>query len=247
MKILAIDTATQLCGVAVLDTVTGRSACRRQAVTTHSEMLLSLVSCCLDELQLVPGDLGAVALGAGPGSFTGLRIGCATAKGLCYALSIPLVMVSSLRALAESFVDRGSVLVALDAFRGQVYAQLVPSSVMSPRLKTLLENQPELLVDAAWNPDELARLLVPVASELWLCGGGISRYPQLGFLPQPMTDADQAPDPLVIAQLGLERLASGQVAHLASALPTYVTVSAAEASSPVLVQPCGPETVTWTR
>jgi tRNA A37 threonylcarbamoyladenosine modification protein TsaB len=127
-------------------------------------------------------------------------------------------MVSSLRALAESFVDRGSVLVALDAFRGQVYAQLVPSSVMSPRLKTLLENQPELLVDAAWNPDELARLLVPVASELWLCGGGISRYPQLGL-----------------------------VAHLASALPTYVTVSAAEASSPVLVQPCGPETVTWTR
>jgi len=210
-------------------------------------MLLSLVSFCLDELQLVPGDLGAVALGAGPGSFTGLRIGCATAKGLCYALSIPLVMVSSLRALAESFVARGSVLAALDAFRGQVYAQLVPSSVMSPRLKMLLEKQPELLVDAAWNPDELATLLGPVAGELWLCGGGISRYPQLGLVPQSLTDADHAPDPLVIARLGLEKLASGQVAHLASALPTYVTVSAAEAISPPLAEVRAQEIVTWTR
>jgi len=210
-------------------------------------MLLSLVSFCLDELQLVPGDLGAVALGAGPGSFTGLRIGCATAKGLCYALSIPLVMVSSLRALAESFVARGSVLAALDAFRGQVYAQLVPSSVVSPRLKMLLEKQPALLVDAAWNPDELATLLEPVASELWLCGGGISRYPQLGFVPQSLTDADHAPDPLVIARLGLEKLASGQVAHLASALPTYVTVSAAEAISPPLAEVRAQEIVTWTR
>ena len=79
-----------------------------------------------------------MALGAGPGSFTGLRIGCATAKGFCYALSIPLVMVSSLRALAEPYRGRGSVLAALDAFRGQVYAQLVPISLASPRLLALL-------------------------------------------------------------------------------------------------------------
>jgi len=111
----------------------------------------------------------------------------------------------------------------------------------------LLEKQPALLVDAAWNPDELATLLEPVASELWLCGGGISRYPQLGFVPQSLTDADHAPDPLVIARLGLEKLASGQVAHLASALPMYVTVSAAEASSPPLAEVRAQEIVTWTR
>ena len=92
----------------MLDSETGQFVRKRQVVTTHSEMLLSLVADCLDELKLQPADLGGVALGAGPGSFTGLRIGCATAKGLCYALSIPLTMVSSLQALARnrSPVDR---------------------------------------------------------------------------------------------------------------------------------------------
>ena len=100
MKILAIDTATQLCGVALLDTDSGQVVRRQQVVTAHSDMLLSLIGECLSSLGLSTQDLSAVALGAGPGSFTGLRIGCATAKGLCYALSIPLCMVSSLSALA---------------------------------------------------------------------------------------------------------------------------------------------------
>jgi tRNA threonylcarbamoyladenosine biosynthesis protein TsaB len=247
VKILAIDTATQLCGVAVLDSETGRFVRKRQVVTTHSEMLLSLVADCLDELKLQPADLGGVALGAGPGSFTGLRIGCATAKGLCYALSIPLTMVSSLQALALPHCEHGSVLATLDAFRGQVYGRLEPSLQASVRLRTLIGKQPQLLRDAAWNPDELAALLEPVASELVLCGSGVVRYPQLRLGSALQIDEEAGPCPLVVARLGLVDLVEGKLAHLASALPTYVTVSAAEEDHPGSASESDPGSVAWTR
>ena len=247
MKILGIDTATQLCGVAILDTDSGRWARRQQAVTMHSETLLALLSECLTELSLTPQDLGAVALGAGPGSFTGLRIGCATAKGLCYALSIPLVMVSSLRTLAEPHRAHGSVLAAQDAFRGQVYVQLVPSHNPSPQLVSVLTKHPQLLTDAAWRPAELGTILREVASELWPCGGGIARYPELGLSLRSQQPIEHAPDPLVLAQLGLTLLENGQTAHLASALPTYVTVSAAEEQSASSLSVPGKESAAWTR
>jgi tRNA threonylcarbamoyl adenosine modification protein YeaZ len=246
VKILGIDTATQLCGVAILDTDSGRWARRQQAVTMHSETLLALLSECLTELSLTPQDLGAVALGAGPGSFTGLRIGCATAKGLCYALSIPLVMVSSLRALAQPLCGQGSVLAAQDAFRGQVYVQLVPSQQPSAALAEIVRTHPQLLTDAAWRPDELGAMLRGVTDELWSCGGGIARYPELGLSVRSQRPEDNAPDPLVVAQLGLELLKRGQTAHLASALPTYVTVSAAEEQSASSI-PVASESAAWTR
>ena len=71
--------------------------------------------------RAAPRDVDVVACGAGPGSFTGLRIGLATAKGLCFALDRPLVMVSSLAALAARAPD-GRVCATLDAFKGEVYA-----------------------------------------------------------------------------------------------------------------------------
>lgn len=248
MKILAIDTATQLCGVALLDTDSGVVVRRQQVVTTHSEMLLSLIDTCLAAQQISTRDLSAVALGAGPGSFTGLRIGCATAKGLCYAMSIPLVMVSSLLALAEPHVSSRSVLATLDAFRGQVYARLVPSVHASLGLRNLCEKHPALLSDAAWNPEQLATLLGPVSKELMLVGAGAVRYPVLGELPSVIVEGDSAPDPVVVARLGLALLGEGKTAHLASALPTYVTVSAAEENAaPVADALASTGDVAWTR
>ena len=143
VKLLAIDTATTLCGVAVLDLEPGtagedfglgggqggvRAAVRRHGVSTHSEMLLPLIAETLGELSLPPRALTGVVCGAGPGSFTGLRIGIATAKGLCFALTVPLVLVSSLHALGEAALGRSGsqrpVLATLNAFRGQVFARL---------------------------------------------------------------------------------------------------------------------------
>jgi tRNA threonylcarbamoyladenosine biosynthesis protein TsaB len=238
VKLLAIDTATTLCGVAVLDldgepgAVWGRTAVRRQTVSTHSEMLLSLIAEALAELGLLPRQLTAVVCGAGPGSFTGLRIGIATAKGLCFALGVPLVMVSSLEALAEE-AFRGAVqpvLATLNAFRGQVFARLLlPAGYApTPSVQRLLTRHPELGTDAAWDPAALQAAVQPCADELLLCGGGLQSYPALRLAGAQVLAEDPSPTPLALLRLGVARLQSGASDPLAAAAPNYICVSAAE-------------------
>jgi tRNA threonylcarbamoyladenosine biosynthesis protein TsaB len=232
VRILAVDTATALCGVAVLDVTDDgneRAAVRKQRVTTHSEMLLPLIAECLDELSLRATELTAVACGAGPGSFTGLRIGLATAKGFCFALELPLAMVSSLEALAERglFAQAGPsnqapqpVLAVLDAFRGQIFARLVvPDAARTPQVLAALDRTPQLLRDAVYTPDALAAAVADV--DFLLVGrdgpwGGRREGDEL------------SPHPLDVARLGAQALATGRGALLASAVPNYLCVSAAE-------------------
>src|ERR1700761_5339320 len=99
MIVLALDTATLASAVALWRD--GQLlAERRRLVTTHSESLLAMIDESLAEAGLRPPQLDGIVCGAGPGSFTGLPIGLATAKGLCLALDKPLVLVSTLAALA---------------------------------------------------------------------------------------------------------------------------------------------------
>ncbi len=196
---------------------------------------MPLIAELLAELALQPRDLTAVVCGAGPGSFTGLRIGIATAKGLCFALGLPLVMVSSLEAMATAALERSAaarpVLVTLNAFRGQVFARLlVPAGYLpGPRLQQLIGEQPQLTTDAAWDPAALATLLTPVAAELLVCGGGLMTYPVLRFADAAVLgDDDGAPEPLALLRLGVARLHAGVSEPLAAATPNYICVSAAE-------------------
>jgi tRNA threonylcarbamoyladenosine biosynthesis protein TsaB len=236
VKILALDTATPISGVAVLDTTDGRAAVRRQRLTTASEVLLSLIGDCLAELALSPSDLDCIACGAGPGSFTGLRIGLATAKGLGFALHRPLTLVSSLAALAARATGHGlPVLSLLDAFRGQLFARLVPPTTgAGVALKSLLAAKPQLAGDGVYTPQALSALFADPATALpdglLLLGSGLDRYPDLlTQLPGSRRyDADPAPDPLDLARLGVAQVAAGQLAVLQSAVPNYLCVSAAE-------------------
>ena len=102
--ILAIDTATELCSVAVLH---ARLDERCEAVgQKHSERVLPLVDLVLREAGLRLRDVDAFAFGAGPGSFTGLRIACGVVQGLAYACRRPVVAVGNLRALAAAAFAR---------------------------------------------------------------------------------------------------------------------------------------------
>ena len=89
---------------------------------THSETLLPMIDTALRTCGLTCADIGLYGVNAGPGSFTGLRIGLAAVKGLAFPGSVPCAPVSTLEALAASHVGTGTVLCALDARRGQVYA-----------------------------------------------------------------------------------------------------------------------------
>lgn len=129
MYLLAIDTAANLCAATVLDTETGEE--RGRAVLDlgkgHAEQLMGVIGSALGAAGLDFADLGAVAVATGPGSFTGIRVGVAAARGLALTLKIPAIGVTTLEAIAaetrDAFPGR-AVLAALDAGREEIHAAL---------------------------------------------------------------------------------------------------------------------------
>lgn len=118
MKLLAFDTATDACTVALW--IDGAVHERFEPGQRHTERVLILVDEVLAEAGLALTALDALAFGRGPGSFTGLRIGAGVAQGLAFGASLPVVPVSSLAALAQG-IDAPRVLAAFDARMHQVY------------------------------------------------------------------------------------------------------------------------------
>jgi tRNA threonylcarbamoyl adenosine modification protein YeaZ len=126
--LLAFDTATPTARVALIAPTGACLAHRAKTAARHSANLLGLVDEVLREGQVAVAGLGAIVCGAGPGSFTGLRVGLAVAKGLALPTGRPLVLISSLDALALDLAATcpGSslLLACIDAGKGQVYARL---------------------------------------------------------------------------------------------------------------------------
>jgi len=166
-SILAIETATSNCSVALQHegVVTELS---EQGDNIHSQVLLTMVQELLKKADLKVNELNAVAVGQGPGSFTGLRIGIGVAQGIAYGAGCSMLGVSSLAALAAQAKVEGAVIAALDARMGEVYwavyksnAELIgqlqvsaPSLLNVNKLGELgvnLENQDTYLVGNAWS------------------------------------------------------------------------------------------------
>ena len=122
MIILAMDTASRSCSVAVLDGDEVVAEINDVSGQTHSRHLMSMVDRAITMSVGRPGKIDGYAVTQGPGSFTGLRIGISAAKGLAEAAGKPLVGVSSLQALAwQVFQADGTVIPMLDARRKEVY------------------------------------------------------------------------------------------------------------------------------
>lgn len=125
MIALGLETSSGHCSVGIADESGVRAAKALGTSSAHAEQLPSLIRATLREANLAMSDLGAVAVSAGPGSFTGLRIGVSAAKGLCSSLRVPLVMVPTFEAVAVSagaiHAKAGKILVALDAKKGDFY------------------------------------------------------------------------------------------------------------------------------
>jgi tRNA threonylcarbamoyladenosine biosynthesis protein TsaB len=125
LVLLALDTATPAVTVALHDGERVVASCTKVGGMRHGELLAPAITAVLDEAWVPRGDLTAIAVGVGPGPFTGLRVGLVTARTLAMALGIPVYGVCTLDVLAVEAVDTAAVdgpfLVATDARRKEVY------------------------------------------------------------------------------------------------------------------------------
>lgn len=175
MYILAIDSATPVAGVALLRDETLLVETFANIGLTHSETLMPMVDRALKDAGLAVGQLDAIAVTIGPGSFTGLRIGLAAAKGLALAADKPLIGISTLEVLAHN-LSYSSLLVGtiLDARKGEVYAACFDASQAYPR---------RLGEEIACSPEDFCReadhwLNETGRSGLVLLGDGFMTYRQ---------------------------------------------------------------------
>jgi len=127
--ILQIETATPVCSVAVSQNGETIALMEADGANLHASHLTLFIEQVLADVALSLDDLSAVAVSMGPGSYTGLRIGVSTAKGLCYALDIPLLAVPTLEAMVYGYVTQGKIpalkdvklVPMIDARRMEVY------------------------------------------------------------------------------------------------------------------------------
>lgn len=224
MKVLGIDTTTQSCSVAVVSSEKVLAEYTLQVEKTHSERLLPLVDSVLRDAGVNLSDLGGIVVSAGPGSFTGVRIGMATAKALGQALGLPLAGVSSLAALAaQAPFFSGTVSPMLDARRKQVYnaffqAGNPPQRLLEDRtisVAALLEDLREMPGEVLFTGDGVPVYMEAIKS---LLGERALFQPQESCLPRAST----------VGRLGLGILAAGKGMSYLEIAPSYVRRSEAE-------------------
>ncbi len=125
MKILSVDSSAKTASVAVTDGTALLSECFVNAGLTHSRTLMPMVDNALSQADLKIENIDAICVNAGPGSFTGIRIGVAAVKGLALATDKPCSGVSTLESIAYNFIDEDAIIcAAMDARCNQVYAAL---------------------------------------------------------------------------------------------------------------------------
>lgn len=219
--ILAFDTSTPCARVAVLSPEGDCLATAEKTAARHSSNLLRLCDEVLRATGVTVASLAALACGAGPGSFTGLRVGLAVAKGLALADRIPLVLASSLDALAMDLAEPHSeclVLPCIDAGKGQVYGRLYRAAGEAPA--------PISADDLVLGPEDLCRLVQAQAAGVAVVAGGngVDRYLEV-FRAQLGAEAVRAhiagPSALAVGRLALARLARGEHDDLETSVPRY--------------------------
>ena len=147
MRVLAIDTALEACSVAVLDTAHADAYVQESLPMQrgHAEALMPLIERMLNRAELDVSALDRIAVTTGPGSFTGLRVGIAAARGIALASGKPAIGLSTLAAFAAPFIaadDTLPVVVAIDARHDHVYLQVFGPggrTVVAPRVAPLRE------------------------------------------------------------------------------------------------------------
>ena len=214
--ILALDTCTENCSAA-LQTATGQWAERVDAPREHSQRLLPMVQGLLQQAEIGMKDVGLIAYGRGPGSFTGIRICTSMTQGLALAREIPVIGISTLAAMAQQAIsEHGAeqVLCAIDARMSEVYwaafkavdgmaVEVTPEQVSVP--------------DAVTVPFENA-------TAIYCCGTGFETYPDLLQLKpkQQLLEAVKYPDASAMLALAVRGFVAGEATSVDDLKPVYL-------------------------
>ncbi len=214
--ILAIETATANLGVALYDGDNLRASMQFRRGNAHDELLVPLCRDIVDHAGITMQDLRAIAVSAGPGSFTGLRIGMAAAKGMALSLELPLAVVPTLDAAAEGVAQRWShagttLAVCIDARREHVYAAVYE-----------LEGHGWKVVHGA-QLRESAEVCTQLPEGCILAGDGAANVHALAprtlrILPDPASVFDARS----VAMVGARMIAAGDIADLDTCEPLYM-------------------------
>lgn len=225
MKVLAIDSSGLVASVAI---VTEDELLAEYTINyrkTHSQTLLPM----LDEIVKITNinlkDIDAIAISKGPGSFTGLRIGSATAKGLAMVLDIPIIPVATVDGLAYNLYKSDNIICPLmDARRNQVYTGLY--KWIDGEFKVLLEQKP-------LDIEEISEEINKIAEEVIFLGDGIKVFEEqlietikvnYSFAPAHLSRQRAG----AIGALGIEYYKKGIMTDADEFVPTYLRMSQAE-------------------
>lgn len=212
MKVLAIETSGPAGGIALLDGDRIRSEISLGPGMTHGRELAPAIARITGECSVALRDLDLIAVDIGPGSFTGLRVGLAAAKGLCLALGKPILGIVSLDAMAEAARGLGATLCpVIDAKWDRLYG-----AIYAP------ERVSEILAES---PEELVKRVPPDAV---VFGDALKRYGSLFGGRHTLGPEFAHPSPSIVARIAARDFAAGRRDEMASLVPIYVRPTEAE-------------------
>lgn len=212
MKLLAVDTSTQVCGVALTSEGQLRAEYRLNLKNVHNEKLVAAIHWLLNEVDWSLADLQGIAVAVGPGSFTGLRIGLAVAKGLAFSTDLPLVAVNTLDALAHQAPHGSGPLCAVVKIReGEVcFARYRWEEGAAARQSEYTLSSIEALEAALEEPTLM--VIYPWSLGTAFQSTAVVRAAEDCSLLRPLT----------VARLGHEKLLKNDIADTATLEPFYL-------------------------
>lgn len=213
MKILYLETSSKNCSVAISDNEKLLCLCEEVSENyKQSESLHTYVEWALEGAGITLKDIEAVSLGKGPGSYTGLRIGAASAKGFCYGLRVPLVAVNSLESMIEPFLggNYDFVIPLIDARRMEVYTAVYDGKTG----KELSGTEAKILDETSFEECKDKKVL--------FIGDGAKKAKEILDLPDAVFNENVYPSSQYLIRKTLEKIENKEFEDMAYFEPFYL-------------------------
>lgn len=215
MLLLSLDTSTRSCSVALHSETDLILSCELNTDKSSASMLTPLIQTALTHAGFQMSDLDAIAVAMGPGSYTGLRVGVATAKGLCFALDKPLIAVNTLKAMAKQVAGlTGNHLLCpmLDARRMEVYC-----AIYNQALEEVLPTRAEIITENSFNEILTNHSILFFGEGAAKCAPTLGNHPNSNFVTLPIR-----PSAKTVGELAINDFVNQNFVDLVSFEPFYL-------------------------